>query len=170
MADPLSADHLAAQAGGFEPQRQSNWEFEIALGGGDRDVIKLSAVSFALPTGTNEEVELAYGNERRYLAGKMTWDTSSLMLNDFVDQDTRLAILNWRREVYDPNNGNIGLASDYKKDATVTLYGPDGTMERQCKLTGCWPVNEPAGDLDHGSSEAVQMELTIRYDKAIWQI
>ena len=30
-----NANHLAAQAGGFEPQRQSNWEFEVELGSGE---------------------------------------------------------------------------------------------------------------------------------------
>jgi hypothetical protein len=168
MADPLSADHVAAQAGGFEPQRQSNWEFEVALGGGDRDVIKLSARSMDLPRGTNEEVQLPYGNENRYVAGKMTWDATSLTLADYVDQDTRAAILRWRREVYNPDTGNLGLAKDYKKDATLTLYGPNGQMERQCKLTGCWPTTEPGGSLDHSSSDAVMIEVPIRFDKAIW--
>ena len=62
---------------------------------GDREVIKLSAVSSSLPAGANEEVELPYGNSRAYVAGKITYESIPLILNDFVDKDTRAAVLRW---------------------------------------------------------------------------
>jgi len=170
MADPLNADHLAAQEGGYEPQRQSNWELELALPGADRETIKLSVVSSSLPPESSDEVELPYGNERRYVAGKTTFDSLPLVVNDFVDQETRAAILRWRRKVYNPATGAVGFAKDYKVDATITLWGPDGTMERECKVQGCWPQAVVPGTLDHGAGDPVQIEVTIRYDKADWLI
>jgi hypothetical protein len=168
MPADLSAKNLAAQSGGYEPQRQSNWEFAVALA--NQELIKLSAVTFTLPNESSEDVALPYGNETRYVAGKTMFDQATLDLRDFVDKDTRKAIVDWRKEVYDPDSGRIGLARDYKKDATLTLYGPDGTMERKCKLQGCWPMAVNHGQADHSSSDVVLISVTLRYDIAKWEL
>lgn len=167
----VNAEHIAAQAAGFEPQRQSNWEFEVELGSGDdKEIIRLSAISFALPNENNDPLELPYGNEKVYAAGKANFDASALVLRDYVDQETRNAILRWRRLVYDPETGAVGLARDYKKRASIVLKGPDGSTvyDREVELIGCWPQAVTAGTLDYSAGDPVQIEVTIQYDKAIW--
>ena len=165
MSFPM-ADHLANEKGDFEPQRTSNWEFEIAVTGGA--TIKLSMVSGALPNETNEPIELNYGNEKRYVAGKVSFETFPLVCRDYVDQSTRDDIIEWRRLVYDPATGSVGLASDYKKDATITLYDPEGTAIRRCRLKGCWPSAVNHGALSYEEDGAINIEVTIRYDKPVW--
>jgi len=164
-----TAGHLANEKGDFEPQRASNWEFEIAgLTGEGSATIKLSMVSGALPNETNEPIELNYGNEKRYVAGKISYETFPLVCRDYVDQSTRDDIIEWRRQVYDPATGSIGLATDYKHDATITLYDPEGTLIRQCTLQGCWPSAVNHGAISYEENGAINIEVTIRYDKAVW--
>jgi len=164
-----TADHLANEKGDFEPQRASNWEFEIAgLTANGGETIKLSMVSGALPNETNEPIELNYGNEKRYVAGKVNFETFPLVCRDYVDQSTRDDIIEWRRQVYDASTGAIGLASDYKKDATITLYDPEGTAIRRCRLKGCWPSAVNHGALSYEENGAINIEVTIRYDKPVW--
>jgi hypothetical protein len=91
-----------------------------------------------------------------------------LVLKDFVDADTRGAILRWRKQVYDSATGKIGLAKDYKKLAHVILSGPDGSSERVGKCKGCWPTADPAIELNMEGGDKVLLECPIAIDKIDW--
>ena len=168
LTNPESADHIAAEAGTFEPQRQNNFTFEVALSSEDKDVITLSMQSAPLPNESNDEVEIQHQNERRYVAGQALFEATTLTIRDYVDQDTRGALLRWRKLVYNPKTGKVGLAKDYKKRAFVRMTAPDGTSERICKLIGSWPQALVGGNLSHDASEQVLIEVTIRFDKVDW--
>lgn len=168
LTNPQSADHIAAEAGTFEPQRQNNFSVEIALPGADKDILVMSTQGFPLPNESNDEVEIQYQNEKRYVAGMYNLDTTSLTLRDYVDVDTRGAVMRWRKQVYDPATGKVGLAKDYKKTAYLVLTAPDGTQQRLCKLKGAWPQQVTGGSLEMSSAEQVQIEVTLRFDKVIW--
>jgi hypothetical protein len=169
LANPQSADHLAAAAGEFEPQRSNNFTIEFPLPGNDKDLVVMSLVSFAMPTESNEEVEMTFQNERRWVAGKASVDTSTLTVRDFVDKTTRKAIMTWRKKVWDKATGKVGLAKNYKLTGYVILHGPDGSSQRIAKAVGCWPQSVTPGTLDYGSNDPVQIEVTLRVDKFIWQ-
>jgi hypothetical protein len=68
LTNPQSADHLAAQAGTFEPQRQNNFSIEIALDNADKDLIIMGLEGFSLPAVTNEQIVLNNQNEQRKVA------------------------------------------------------------------------------------------------------
>lgn len=168
LTNPRSADHIAAAAGTFEPQRQNNFSFEVSLGASDKDLIVMGLQAFPFPKESNEEVSIPYQNETRYVAGKYAVDAGSLVIVDFVDADTRGAIMRWRKKIFDPQTGNVGLAKDYKKQAYLVATAPDGTRTRACKLIGCWPQAVDGGDLSMDSSDKVSISVTIRYDKVDW--
>jgi hypothetical protein len=168
LSNPQSADHIAAAAGTFEPQRQNNFSVEVSLGSADRDLIVMGLHGFTLPTQSNDIVEVEFQNEKRKVAGQVTVDEGSLVLKDFVDADTRGAILRWRKLVYDVQTGNIGLASSYKKTANVVMTGPDGSSTRVAKLVGAWPSADPAVELSSEGAEKLLMEVPIQVDKIDW--
>ena len=171
MAIPQDARHIANQEGDFAPQHQNQWIIEIAgLEGDDKDLIALSVLSATLPNESNEEVVLPYGNEKRYVAGQVEYETIPLVIRDWVDRKTRRALVRWRRQVYDPATGNVGLPSAYKKNADLILYATDGTLDRKVRLVGVWPQAMNAGDLNMESSDPVQIELTLRFDRALWDL
>ena len=169
LNNPQSADHIAAQNGSFEPQRSNNFSVEFPLGGSDKEIIILGLQSIPLPNEQNEEIEIPYQNERRYIASRYMVDEASMSIRDAVDVDTRGALLRWRKQVFDPTTGNVGLAKDYKKTGYIKMTAPDGTSERLCTLIGAWPKSLNGGNLDMESSDKVVMEVSIRYDKAIWE-
>jgi len=168
----MSADHIAQQGGGFEPQRQNNWSLEIVgLTGNDQDLIALALSGVSeIPGAENATVEIAYQNEKRYVAGQAVTGPFTLTLVDYVDQAIRDAIIRWRRQVYDPTTGNIGLAKNYKMTGNLILNAPDDSSYRQGQLLGIWPNKDPGGALDMNSSEKVLIEVPIVVDKVVWAL
>lgn len=169
MALNQNADHIAARAGSFEPQRQNNFTIEIyGLPGDDGQIIQLGLASISeIPGAENEIVEIPFQNEKVYVAGKASVAAITLSIRDYVDSQTREALLRWRKEVYDSETGKIGLARDYKKAGAIILTAPDGTEERVFDLQGCFLTNDPKGGLDMSASDQIMMEVTLSIDKVI---
>lgn len=165
----LSANHLAPAKGFFEPQRTYNWSLEIALDdAGDQILIMQGLESFAAPTESNDEIPLHYANEVRYVAGKASYTAPELTLKDFCDMGVANAVIKWRRQVYNPETGSIGLARDYKKNADLTLMSPNQNSVRIWKLYGVWPIRVSYGDgLTMGTSGVVLIKVSLRYDRAV---
>ena len=164
----MNANFLAPSQGFYEPQRQFNWALEIALDdAGDQQLIVTGLESFDGVSESNDEIELQYANEKRYVAGKATFEAAPLVLKDMVDIGIAAAIVRWRRQVYNPETGSIGLARDYKKNADLTIVAPDQSSVRIWKFVGMWPQAVKYGSLDMTASDKVNVEVTLRYDKAI---
>lgn len=171
MPAPQDARHIANAAGDFAPQHQNSFLVEIAgLQGDDKDLIVLSLHSFAIPTEGNNIVEIPYGNTTIKVAGKALFEDAPLVVKDFVDRETRNALIRWRRQVSDSRTGNVGLPSAYKKTVDVLLEATDGSNIRICRLYGAWPSNLEGGELDMASDEQVLMTMTITIDRHEWLI
>lgn len=169
----LSADALNQ----LEPHRMNNWTLEIPdldpTSGAD---LILGLQAFQLPTETSELLEIYYLNERRQYAGRTNYDGGSLSLTDWIDQGTAEAIRKWRKLVYDPETGRIGVKGEYAKQGNLYLYTPGtpGTTEgnnpkatRQWRLMNIWPISVAWGPLDMASTEKIQIEVQMVYDKAM---
>jgi len=164
----LSAQHLAPSQGFFEPQRNYNWSLEVALDdAGDQILIMQGLESFTAPEESNDEITLEYGNEKRYVAGKATFQAATLVLKDFVDMGVAQAVIRWRRQVYNAETGSVGLARNYKKNADLTLMAPDQSSVRIWKLHGIWPVSAKFGDLSMSGGDKVLINVGLRYDRAV---
>lgn len=171
MPLPLDARHIANQTGDFAPQHANHWTIEIAgLDGDDRDLIEMSIMTGALPTETNEVIEMKYGNETIKVAGAVTVESIPLVVRDYVDRDIRGALIRWRRQVYDAETGLIGLPSEYKKSASVIVYASNNTKLRKCRLIGLWPSALNEGTLDQSSSEPIEIEMTLEFDRHVWSL
>ena len=172
MTAPQDARHLANQNGDFTPQHQNQWLLEIAglPGADDRDLIFLSLMNFELPKESSVEHELRYGNEVRYVAGQNEYEAIPLIVRDYVDRAVRAAMIAWRRLVYDPATGNVGLPKNYKKTANIVLSASDGSFLRSCRLIGAWPQSLNAGTLSMESADPVQIESNLRYDRIEWDL
>jgi len=167
----LSASHLAAQGGAFEEQRGNNALIRI-FGLAENDVISrgepiitLSLQSFPLPVTTVEAIDTNFLNEKRKIAGLVTFEDMEVVFKDFVDQRTARVLKLWHEEVYDPVTGRIGLARNYKKRGEVQLFGPNQQYNRFWTCIGMWPTTYNAGTIDMASSEPVKVSLTISIDK-----
>ena len=131
MPELLSADHIGNAAGGFEPQRTNNFEIRITPPGGNADILQLSIKAFPLPKQETSVIEIPYGNELRKVAGRTTYANLEATFHDYVDQQTLQELNEWRKLVYDPATGNVGLAWRYKVEGTLVMFAPDGSFERE---------------------------------------
>jgi hypothetical protein len=164
----LSANHLAPAKGGYEPQRAYDFFLDLNIPGASNDQIRLSTSKAFLPVEENEEIMLAFGNEKVYVAGQALYSNGNLEVRDFVDVDTYGALRQWRATVYDPVTGGIGLAANYKTTARLHLVGPDGLTDRQYQITGAWPQKISPSGLDYQAGTGVVLvEMTVRFDKAL---
>lgn len=162
----------------LEPQRMNNWTLEITdLPGQQADTqsIILGLQAFQLPTETSDLIEVYYMNERRQYAGRTMYDGGTLSLTDWIDRGTANAIRKWRKQVYDPDTGRVGIKTQYAKQGDIYLYAPGGeaitpTTVKQWRLLNLWPVSVSWGQLDMSGSDKVQIEVQLVYDKAIPQI
>lgn len=168
----LSAAHISAQAGAFEPQRGNNALLRIygllddAPGPKGESVLTLSLQSFPLPSVTVEPQEVFWVNEKRKVAGMVNFEDLEVIYKDFVDAGTAQILKKWHEQVYNPANGKIGLARDYKKTGLIEMFAPDGSYSRYYSVQGMWPSMYNPGTVDMTSGEPVLITVTLVIDKA----
>lgn len=153
----------------YEVQRTNNFRFVINLqkeGDGTGNLIELACDTTGLPNISNEPIELEYGNSNVKVAGKATTDDVSVAVKDFIEADVEKILWNWRMEVYNPETGKVGWATNYKKQASVVQYGPNGECLRTWKLIGVWPTSLDLGDMDYSSGDKKQITMNLSVDNA----
>jgi len=169
----LTAAHIAAQGGAFEPQRGNNGLLRIVGVPGNmvgpskgEDILTLSLNGFGLPTVSVEALETSFLNEKRKIAGTANFEDIEVTYKDFVDIGTAHICKLWHEQVYSPYTGKIGLARNYKKSGTIELFAPDGSHLRYYFLQGLWPTSFTPGTIDMTSAEPIMITMTLSIDKA----
>ena len=165
QVETLGAAHLASA--GYEVQRTNNFEIQIDGVTSETRTLILSVVSGFLPNESNEVISLNYGNTQITVAGAARPNNSgTLVVRDLVQQDIEAAIDAWRATVYNKETDAIGFAFDYKKEAKVVQYAPDGTLLRTWDLEGVWPSAVDYGQISYDSPGVKTISITLQYDKA----
>lgn len=166
MAFDFSADHIAAQSGGYEPQRLNHFSVRIS-GVGSAGIVEKSLLSFQPPMREIEEVVIPYANETRKVAGKVNVTEASLTVVDYCDKDTWKDFHDWLELVHDVRSGALGLASSYKKEATINYWGPDGDKKRAWKAIGVWPKSVSPEQFTMDSGERNNLTVPMATDKVL---
>lgn len=158
----LGAMHLS-NTSTYETQRTNNFELVIS---GLGDEVTLSVSSTSLPTTGNEPIELSFGNSKVKVAGQATVDDASVVVKDVIGADIDSILSEWREQVYDPSTDKIGFAKDYKRQAYLYQYAPDGSHMRPWKLVGCWPSSYESSEFNYEGADKKEITLTLSVDKA----
>lgn len=161
MPEILEVGQLLAQT--YEPKRKFRWFLEIE--GLDAYTMKTSA----RPQFTAEETVIDYINTKRYVAGKWAWNPIAITLHDPIAPSAAQKVMEWVRLNYETLTGRSGYAAVYKKDITLKLLDPQGTVVELWDLKGAWIMDANWGDLDYASSDNTEISLSIRFDNAILQ-
>lgn len=164
--EEMSAAHIAAQMGHFEPQRANNALLRID-GLLDSELVTLSLETFPIPKTQLTPIELNYLNERRKVAGPASVADIDVVLRDWVDNATLYVLTDWFTQTYDPYTGRINLASRYKKRGTITMYGPEGGFDREYHCVGLWINQFDPGDIDMTSEDKKNITITLSIDKVL---
>ena len=114
----------------YQLQRKNHFEISFAENSQGQKFIdeglKFMLVSFPLPKETTDASDINYFNQTIKVAGRTTFETTTMILRDAISYDTEAKFLNWRKKVYDPETGKMGVAADYKIKATVKEFTPNG--------------------------------------------
>ncbi len=116
-----------------------------------------------------DEVVLEHINVKRYVKGKGAWQPLEITLYDPIVPSASQAVMEWVRQHHESVTGRQGYSDFYKKDITFNLLGPVGDVVEEWTLKGAFIQSANFGDMDYGTSDPVEIAVTLQYDYAILQ-
>lgn len=161
MAETLDVTTMLGQT--YEPLRKFRWILQDA--GVDAWTLK----TCARPQLTFDEIVIDYINTKRYVSGKQTWNPIAITTHDPISPSASQKIMDWVRINYEPLTGRMGYATYYKKNISLKLLDPQGTVVQLWDIIGAWPQDVNFGDLDYASSDNAEISFTLRFDNAVLQ-
>ena len=147
----------------FEPKTQNRFIMYI------EGIPAFTIKAMARPTITFDEVVLEHINVKRYVKGKGAWQPLEITLYDPIVPSASQAVMEWVREHHESVTGRQGYSDVYKKDITFNLLGPVGDIVEEWTLKGTFIQSANFGTMDYGTSDPVEITLTLQYDYAILQ-
>lgn len=165
-------------------KRKYRWTFELQTPAGavSEQIVKVAA----RPQLNIEELEINYLHGKMFIPGKATWETLTVTYYDVStgsnDISTLYAWLRMVHEFFDPNGGSDpklrqssvagngatpgGTAGGgWAATANLYLYDGVGTVVETWNLGMIFPTSIQWGDLDYGTNDEVNIELTLRYSR-----
>ena len=161
MADTLSVTDMLPNK--FEPKCQFRWVF--AIEGIDAFLMKQAA----RPSVTTEAITIPFINSHRYIAGKTTFGTLSVILHDPIAPSGAQQVMEWIRTQYESVSGRAGYADFYKRDCQLKMLDPVGTVVELWDIKGAWITEATFGDLTYDTGESAEISLTLQFDNAVLQ-
>ena len=161
MAETLSVTEMIPNK--FEPKRKNRWIF--AIEGIDAFILKTAS----RPSFTIAEQEINFINAKRYIAGKLTFDTMSITLHDPIAPSGAQQVMEWIRTHYESVSGRAGYADFYKRDAQLKLLDPIGTVIELWDLKGCFITSVGMGELQYGEPGILEINLGLKFDNCVLQ-
>lgn len=161
MAEVLEVQQMLADS--FEPKRKFRWI--IAIDGIDA----FTAKTATRPQLIFDETVIDYINQKRYLAGKGTWQALNLSLYDPIVPSASQKVLEWIRLAWENTTGRMGYANFYKKTINLKMLDPVGAVVEEWELQGTWVQDANFNDLDYSVSDPVDISLVLRFDQAVLQ-
>jgi len=136
--------------------------------------LSMQTTTIARPSLEHTEVKIERYNSTAYVAGKHEWQAMQLTLEDDI---TGLAtkVIKGQMETQQRLVGvdldgrwlnTAATGSDYKFSAKLEQLDGDETVVETWVLEGCWFQAVDFQELDYSASEAVTIQVTMRFDHA----
>lgn len=150
-------------------KRKFRWTMEISTPCGN--VPAWFCKTAGRPSLDIEETELNFLNAVTWIPGKAKWQPITVNYYDAAHIDFS-GLLSWIATVYDftdPINLKQSEKEGWAGAALLTLYDGCGQPLEFWLLQDCFPQSVKWGDLDMGSSDICELELTLRYSQVRYQ-
>jgi hypothetical protein len=162
-----------------QPKLKHHWRVSyIGIGaqGSSSQALSAQTVSATRPNLSFEEVELNRYNSKSYVATKHSWEPCEVVVEDDVLSTAsqivsdQLQKQQWLIGGEGPFLGTSQEGSIYKFAMKLELLdGREQPIEKWV-LQGCWIKDAKYGELNYGEHDALQINLTIRYDHAYQEL
>ena len=185
---------MAFWSSATEPLRKNRW---VVIFGSANPLTSLSDFAYALkkvdkPSYKTLDITHKFGNYSFYYPGRVEWNTINMTFASVVEQNSAGGIRSVDRQLLqilkasNPSNNFSGVSNDQanalkgisKKVAgsaigtlSIVQLGADGdakTPIETWQLTNAFFTNIKFGDLSYDSEEVVDVEVTVRYDTAVY--
>lgn len=113
-----------------------------------------------------EETEINYLNGKTWIPGKAVWEPITVTYYD-VSSNTHVELLGWIASIYDFTDPSCAHMNSnrisYTGTANLYLFDGCGNIMERWVFADMWPTSIKFGDLDMGSSDVCEIEMTMRY-------
>ena len=175
MTVPLASDQSSSVQGLLMPKLKYRFRviFENLGVTTPRTELTKQVIDFTRPSVTFDEIPIEIYNSRIYLAGKHTWEMLTVNLRDDASgQVSRLIGEQLQKQLDFVEPASAVSGQDYKfLTRCEILDGGNGAAEpvvlENWEIYGCYLNSVNYNDLNYGSSEAVTIQLQIRFDNAM---
>ena len=157
----INQNDLFLNAFDWEPKMANR--FIMYIGDIPSYIIKAAA----RPSLTYGEVVLDHINIDRKVKGKTRWNDVAITLYDPIVPSGAQAVMEWVRLHHESLTGRDGYSTQYKKDITFHSLSPTGEKIEEWTLKGAFILDTNFGQMDWGTEESVQIEMTLKYDYAV---
>jgi hypothetical protein len=168
-----------AGTGVLHPRLKNKWRVtfqdmgKLVSGFNVRD-LTMQATTVTRPQLEFEEVAIHRYNSTAYVAGKHTWSAMNLTVEDDITglatKVVQAQLETQQRLVGVDLDGRwlntAATGSDYKFGVKLELLDGDEGVVEAWLIEGAFIQAADFGDLDYSASEAVTIQLTLRYDHA----
>jgi len=171
----FSAKDLASK----EFQRTNHFELHLNIPGATITAEKLvfAVKSWPGPVRSNTVIEVPYGNSKIKIAGEMEFQSSELVVRDFITDDIEKELLTWQDRITNFNSRVAkgeetksqisGEGQSYYGTATLYTYAPDGPSQRVWEYEDVWPSSITYGSYSNeGGSQVKEIQMTLEYNFA----
>lgn len=165
--------------GVLQPKAKNRWRVSFTgLGGvsgssaGVPNDLSLQVITATRPSLSYEEITLDRYNSRIYVAGKHTFEPSTLTVEDDVTNRATHAIqtqLEMQQRLIGatgPWLNSAPTAFSYKFGMVLEMLDGNEAVVEAWKYEGCFIQAVNWGDLDYSTGEKVTIDLTVRFDHA----
>ena len=187
MAYEYGTYHLADNPELYEPARTNNFQLVVTgldtlLRAGvdeavatDNDYIRnaqetiiMSVVSETAPHFELSNIDVQRGNSTIHFAGVPTFNSTTLVVNDYMGARTKEVMMAWQALAYDVRSDRVRAATNYKKDCILYEYTPDfEQVIRYWEIKGAWVSGLSENDFSNETNDKKTVTATIIYDRAI---
>lgn len=161
MAETLSVTEMLPNK--FEPKRRFRWV--LMLEGIDAFLVK----STSRPTFTIAEEMIPFINSKRYIAGRLTFNTIDIALHDPIAPSGAQQVMEWIRTHYESVSGRAGYADFYKRDIQLKMLDPVGTVVELWDVKGAFILTAGFGELSYEDHAPTEITLSLRFDNCVLQ-
>lgn len=129
-------------------------------------------VSAGRPKVTFGDITIPIYNSTVYLAGKPTWDPITVKLKDDASGEIARLVGEQLQKQFDfSEQASAAAGSDYKFKTTLqVLDGARGVsvpnILESWELYGCYVSNASYSEMNYGTNDPMNIDLTIRFDNA----
>jgi hypothetical protein len=158
----------------LQPRQKNRYRVTFAnLGGGtDSQPVSMQAITVSRPSLGFDEIQLDRYTARAYIAGKYTWEPCKLTVQDDVTGSASAVLQaqqqkqQWLLGAEGQWLAAAGEGSLYKFVTYIDMMDGNDQVTETWTLEGCWIKDANYGELDYKDAEAVNIDLTIRFDHA----